>query len=248
MEFVCLAYHRIAADPVARNDPYTITPECFRDQMVWLVQNGYKGVSLSTALAEKENERHATRLIALTFDDGYLDFYTTAWPILKEFDFGATLFIVTERVGKTADWPDANDAPLMGWESLAHLADVGFEIGIHGNQHQPFDSLPAEELRANLATAHETVIQQLRRVPAGLAYPYGNWSEEAATVVQEMGFQWAATARGGVNQAQTSAFKLRRTLIKRWGGGHFNLLRFAVSAQTGYAKLVEWQMDLWHVS
>ena len=238
MGFVCLAYHRVAQDQASLGDPYAVTPARLRAHLAWLARRGYCGCSLAALINAGKNQQR--RSIALTFDDGYLDFYTTAWPILQEFGFGASVFVVTEAVGQIANWADAPIAPLMSWNDLQRLAESGVEIGAHGASHRPLDLSSSAERRADLSQAYHALSTRLGCSSIGFAYPYGRWSPPAAVAVANAGFQWGCTARGGINHPQTARFKLRRTLIRSQTG----LLQFACQVWTGYAHWRDWRMDV----
>jgi peptidoglycan/xylan/chitin deacetylase (PgdA/CDA1 family) len=235
VSFVCLAYHRISDDPAALTDPYTVRPERFQAHMARLARAGIQGVAVRDALRRSDWRKR----VALTFDDGDCGFFTIAWPILRAHGFGATVFVVADRVGDCADWPGAEGTPLMDWPQLQALAESGVEIGAHGWRHAPLDALPLEQAADELARARQVMTTHLPEAPAGLAYPYGRWSVSAAQAAQQAGFAWACTARGGRNRLATPLFKLRRTLMT----GRDSLLAFWVKARTGYARLVEARMD-----
>ncbi len=237
MNFVCLAYHRVTAVPAAQIDPYTITPACFETQMDWLARHGYRGVSLGEGVASSNHER----LAALTFDDGYRDFYTTVWPVLRRYAFNATIFVVTRQVGQSANWPEAPGTPLLSWPEVRELAAQGIEVGIHGAIHQAFDQRETAVLQAELTTARQKVAEAIGLKPVGLAFPYGRYSPAIIQAAHAAGFEWAATARGGKNKLETNRFALRRTLMTGQDGGGW---RFTLKVRTGYAKLVEWRMDV----
>jgi len=218
------------------NDRWAIPPAAFRWQMEWLARRGYRGVSLSQALQTDAG----SRIVALTFDDGYRGFAEQVWPVLQALNFGCTLLVVTGRVGRPADWPEALGKQLLDWDALQALAVQGVELGAHGHSHRPLDNLPLAEVEQELQTTRKTLADRLGTPPAGLVYPYGRWSPAVERSVQATDFQWAATARGGRNQSSPS-FQLRRTLItaadsQRWC--------FVPKCLTGYASLVEWRMDL----
>jgi len=236
MRFVCLAYHRVASDQATVRDPYAVTQARFRAHMAWLARCGYTGVSLATAMKAGKG----TRPIALTFDDGYLDFYTTAWPILQEFGFSATVFVVTEAIGQTANWAGATAMRLMSWGDLSRLGETCIEIGAHGATHRPLDDASPDETRHDLTMAYQTLSRLLGHAPIGMAYPYGCWSSQVAAAAEAAGFRWGCTARGGINYTHTPLFKLRRTLVRSGTG----LLRFAWQVWTGYANWIEWRMDV----
>jgi peptidoglycan/xylan/chitin deacetylase (PgdA/CDA1 family) len=203
--------------------------------MAWLARAGFQGVAVRDALRRPDWRKR----VALTFDDGDWGFFTTAWPILREHGFGATVFVVAGRVGARADWAGADGAPLMDWPELRALAESGVEIGAHGWRHAPLDALPLEQAAEELVRARQFMTAHLPEAPAGLAYPYGRWSESAAQAAQHAGFAWACTARGGRNSPTAPPYRLRRTLVT----GRDSPLAFWVKARTGYARLVEARMD-----
>jgi peptidoglycan/xylan/chitin deacetylase (PgdA/CDA1 family) len=231
MSFVCLAYHRIAADP---DDLYAVSLEQFEAQMRWLARHRYGGVTASEGLAG-----NPARIVALTFDDGYADFWETAWPVLQAHNFQATVFAVTGRIGAAADWPGARGVPLMNAAQLATLAAAGVEIGVHGRLHDRMPELAEEKLSADLRRACQDILAITCRSPRALAYPYGV-SNPAVERIAAEGFTSGWMARGGWNTPRTPRFRLRRTLVR----GRDSLLRFALKVESSYAGFSEWKMDI----
>jgi SAM-dependent methyltransferase len=111
-----LTYHRIADDGPAALARYRLPLREFDDQLRWLCDNGFTGVSLSMLRsAIWENGTLPERPVMITFDDGYKDILTAALPILRGHGFPATVFVVTDAVGGHADWDGAwgPPAPLL---------------------------------------------------------------------------------------------------------------------------------------
>ena len=129
-----LMYHRVAQDGPAELAPYRVTPHNFAHQMRFLRRRGFR----STSPDEWQSAGHRGSLIGrpilLTFDDAYLDFYETAWPILRSNDFTAHIFVPTAHVGGAAVWDRefGAPAPLMDWSMIAELAADGVTL------RQPF--------------------------------------------------------------------------------------------------------------
>lgn len=232
---VTLIYHRISGEAAAQADPFTVTPERFRAQMARLARWGYAGVGLGAALAGGA----AGRRVALTFDDGTDDFFNMVWPELRARGWGATALVVTGRVGATADWDGPRGARLMAWEQLRRLRAEGAEIGAHAHQHRALDLLPPDEARADLAAAYAALAREVGP-PEGVAYPYGRGGRAVAQAAQAAGFAWGATARGGRGRRDGSPYLLRRTQVR----GDDGPLRFWIKVTTGYARWVEWRMDV----
>jgi len=145
-----LAYHSVHPD---RRDVINVSPQRFAQQMQWLADHGFRGVSLQhyrQALAA--GQPSAARMVAITFDDGYLDNYTQAWPILQRHHFTATIFVVPSRVGTKIVHDEAwltqfPSVPLeayayMDWQQILSLNDAGIEIGSHTVTHPLLEKFP----------------------------------------------------------------------------------------------------------
>ena len=234
MAFVCLAYHRISHEPAARSDPYTVTPKGFAEQMCWLARQGLPGVPLSAALAEPER-----RQVALTFDDGTLDFLETAWPLLRAHGHQATLFVVAGLAGQHSAWPGSNGVSLLDWSQLRGLSAAGIEIGAHGWAHHTLAGLTCDEAATELARCRDQLDEALGPAPRGLAYPYGECSPAVLQAAARTGYAWGCTARGGRNSSSTPRWQLRRTLV--CGGDR--LLKFALKVRTAYTGWMDWRLD-----
>ncbi|MCZ7667599.1 MAG: polysaccharide deacetylase family protein [Chloroflexi bacterium] len=123
-----LMYHYISVPPadadIYRQD-LSVTPENFRQQMAYLAENGYTPIDLyqlSAAITAKTDL--PDKPVILTFDDGYLDNYENAFPVLQEFGFPGTFFIIT-------DYADQGAAGYANWEQLAEMAAAGMRIETH---------------------------------------------------------------------------------------------------------------------
>lgn len=231
MNFICLAYHRIATERSEGADHLTIDPECFQAQLSWLARHGYKGVAMNEAMTGSS----LRRLAALTFDDGTRDFFTTGWPLLREFGFGATLFVSIGLVGAPSH---------LTWPEIRELSTAGVEIGGHGVRHQALDEMPARAVAEELQETATVLRSQLGLSRLGFAYPYGRCSPQVIEMVKKAGFCWAATTRGGHNKANTPCYQLRRTLVFRKDCDKWGRFLWPLKARTGYAQFVEWRMDV----
>jgi SAM-dependent methyltransferase len=115
-----LVYHRIASDGPPELAPYRVTRDRFERQLAYLRRHGYRTISLAQ-WQEARGRRDGIiddRAVMLTFDDGYRDFLTEAWPLLRSFGFGATLCVITDRIGGRAEWDKSYGEPaaLLGWD------------------------------------------------------------------------------------------------------------------------------------
>jgi len=196
-----LMYHQIATDGPASLARYRVHPQRFDEQLGLLRQHGYHALSL-----DRWREHMATgrplpgRPVLITFDDGYQNVLTEAWPILERHGMTASVFVVADAIGDRAGW-DAHygpAAPLMSWDEIHWLQDRGIEFGAHGATHRPFTALTTAELTNELTRSRLLLEQGLGEAVTALAYPYGEHDEVVIRVAQSCGFDCAFTTRNGI--------------------------------------------------
>src|SRR5947209_2398533 len=159
-----LMYHSIADDGPAELAPYRVSCAAFRQQMGFLRKEGYHSISLTEwALSIATKRFVAGRPVVITFDDGYADFATNAWPVLAEVNLRATIFVVTGKVGGIADWDRTEQAglPLLGWDELRVLQQQGNAIGSHCAAHRVLTTLSDEEVAADVNEARGALRREL---------------------------------------------------------------------------------------
>ncbi len=134
-----LMYHNIDVPPKnARIPNLYVTPRMFRFQMAYLKTAGFKVMSIEDLLAAVGAGRLPHNMAAVTFDDGYLDFYTNAYPVLREHGYPATVFVVSGLVGKESTWDATKEnfvKPLMDWRTIVEISRNGIQIGSHTKTH-----------------------------------------------------------------------------------------------------------------
>jgi peptidoglycan/xylan/chitin deacetylase (PgdA/CDA1 family) len=110
-----------------------LSVESFKKQLEYLSLNGFEVLSLADALQYMVKEREAKkgmRPISLSFDNGYLDFYEKAFPVLSQYRFPATLLISPRKVGKQRSMGDQK-IPYLTWDLLRELAEKDISIGVY---------------------------------------------------------------------------------------------------------------------
>jgi peptidoglycan/xylan/chitin deacetylase (PgdA/CDA1 family) len=166
-----LMYHHVSSQPPATELNYglTVTDEDFRAQLAYLNAHGFYAVLLPQVFsALYESTRLPSKPIALTFDDGYLDNYTDALPLLRAFHVRGEFNIISSYVGITLG---VNS--YMDWAQLKALVAAGMEIGSHTVDHQDLGLMPVVKIRSELRDSRY-VLQQTLSVPVQfLAYPAG---------------------------------------------------------------------------
>ena len=140
----------------------------------------------------------------ISFDDGYADGYTEAFPILQRLDLVATYYIVTGRLG----WADR-----LTVADVQALAAAGMEIGDHTVDHVDLTSLSGGRLNHEVVDARLAILQTLGELPVSFAYPFGDVNGRVAAAVESAGFEIAVTNREGVGETWTNRFAVPRLRV-----------------------------------
>jgi peptidoglycan/xylan/chitin deacetylase (PgdA/CDA1 family) len=183
-----LMYHYIR-DVDAREDPLgyrlSVTPERFEEQMVWLRDNDYQPIRMD-ALADclRGLVDCPDNPVLLTFDDGYADSATAALPILEQFGFPATFYIVTDFVGTPG---------YMEWAQIERLRDSGMEIGSHSISHADLAGLNNRAARREIAHSRSILERRLGVPIKSFSYPAGSYTLGVAAMVHQAGYTSAVT-------------------------------------------------------
>jgi peptidoglycan/xylan/chitin deacetylase (PgdA/CDA1 family) len=151
----------------------SVPPAVFREQMAWLADEGVPVVPL-------ECIRDTPGAVAITFDDGFRNFFEEAVPVLQKHRFSATVFVVAGFCGGSNDWPSQPrhngipKLPLMNWREVELAARAGIGIGCHTFTHPRLSQLPASGLDEELHRSQAEIEQRIGRTVDSLAYPYGD--------------------------------------------------------------------------
>jgi peptidoglycan/xylan/chitin deacetylase (PgdA/CDA1 family) len=160
----------------------------------------------------------------ITFDDGTDDFYDTAWPILRDCDLSAEVFIVTDLVGHEAIW-DAEygqPAPLMDADKIKDLVREGVRFGSHLATHRAADGLASTELAAELALSRSVLEAWTGAPVTEFAAPYGISDDRLINLARRCGYNTIFTSHQGVAQLGDNPYRLPRIGVH----GHWGLDRF----------------------
>ncbi|MFI1091967.1 polysaccharide deacetylase family protein [Streptomyces sp. NPDC020917] len=191
-----LMYHAVG-DP--RDDPYLVTvgPDRLARQLRWLCRHGLTGVSMRELLAARAQGR-ADRLVALTFDDGYADFLTTAVPLLREHGHTATVFVLPGRLGGLNDWDvQGPRRPLLDAAGIRAAEAEGMEIGSHGLIHQDLTGTDDATLAAETTESRRLIGEITGTAPVGFCHPYGALDTRTLLAVRRAGYAYACAVDPG---------------------------------------------------
>ncbi len=211
-----LFYHRVSDE----RDPLTVSVDRFRAQMEVLADQGFRVLDVVTArrlLAGEHDDSHPhRRLIGLSFDDGYRDVAENALPVLEEFEFSATVFVVTGAVdGRVRfNWYD-RQPELLRWgdiECLDATSQLSFEA--HSETHPNLLTVSDDGARAELEGSKATLESHLGRPVRAFCYPGGLFAERERRLAADAGFEVAVSCDPGTNHGGSDPFALRRTQVE----------------------------------
>lgn len=210
---VILMYHQIGTYTPAQ-DPHgiSVTPDAFAQQMAHLNDAGYSVVRLSEAVATLRNGGTLpSKAVAITFDDGYRDNYTHAWPVLKQYGFAATIYLVPAHIGGAAMWDGEVGAghPLMNWDEIREMQGGLIEFGSHTRTHADLNAVTIEQARDEICTSKRLLEDGLGQPVTTLAYPYERFNADVMQLTEECGY---AGACGNERMAQ-GTFNLWRVEV-----------------------------------
>ncbi len=212
-------YHAVesAVRPLKYKHFYVLADE-FAGQMKMLRRTGYTPISFGTLAAARAGAAALPpKPVLLTFDDGYANLTANVHPLLTSLGFSYTVFLVSERVGKTNDWvtPEGYDAtPLLTWDEIAAMQQsplVSFEG--HTATHPKLSSLAPDALRYELAASKDILEQKLQATISVLCYPYGDVSDAVIDLAAEIGYTQAVTTEFGRARPADSPLRLPRISV-----------------------------------
>lgn len=179
-----------------------------------LASLGYSAVNISTACGDMAGREPRQRsMIGMTMDDGYMDNYEIAAPVLNRFGFTATVFIVGSYVGKTNEWMERNgfqSRRLMGWEEIRSLAMMGFEIGSHTLSHPDLRHISDRDLAREVGDSKKMIEDKIGRAVDSFSYPHGLMDARVKDAVARAGYRFACTTNSGFNRPGKDRLVLRR--------------------------------------
>lgn len=205
-----LLYHHIDNKP----GWLYVDPTTFASQMGYLIQKGYAVITLPEVVAGLVSGGLPVKSAVLTFDDGYRDFYTQAYPVLKQKGLKATVFLITQLM--------EGDAYLT-WQQAKEMVGSGLiTIGDHTLSHRSLTSLPEDKIKDEIISSKSILESQLG-VPINVfAYPYGSYNQTVIKYLTEGGFAAAVLSQGGTSCAKLP-YGLRRIHIGRSSLSNYGL-------------------------
>ncbi|MGO0121966.1 polysaccharide deacetylase family protein [Desulfothermobacter acidiphilus] len=216
---IILMYHKVNPDPSAGGLGLRMPPEKFDWQMRYLRTHGYHVVSLEDAYAHlNQGKPLPPKAVVITFDDGYQDNYFYAWPILRRYGYPATIFLVAGAMGKynffDADYGRQPRNQMLTWEQVKEMAASGqITFGAHTMTHPHLTQVGYTRQREEIFNSRAVIARELGRPVDFFSYPYGDFNQEVARLVQEAGYKGAVTCVQGVNRPGADPYTWKRVRV-----------------------------------
>jgi len=228
-----LAYHSVSEE---RQDGLAVRPADFERQMRWLASQGYRSITLAGHLTNPAPR--GERVVIITFDDGYADTYTQAFPILKRYGFTAVVFLVAFYVGREhVFWWDEAKVEKTGrrslyypltWAQAGELLEYGVELGSHSLTHPAaLTRLEPGRCWEEIAASKHRLERQFGMEVSSFCYPRGDLDSEVVKMVEDAGYTGAVVTppRYGI---PLNRYTLRRvSLYREYTPLHFRLMTSA---------------------
>ncbi|MDD2679413.1 MAG: polysaccharide deacetylase family protein [Candidatus Omnitrophica bacterium] len=226
-----LMYHSVSPEPNPYMKLLTVKPETFRRQMRFLKERHYNVVPLvEIADLIKNNKKIPPRTLAITFDDGFKDNYTYAFPMLKEYNFPATIFVVINEIGRP-------EQDRLSWDDIAVMQASGLiTFGVHTLTHPYLPGATSQAaLQKEIAGSKKILEEKLGRKADSFCYPGGRFDAKSRQAVIAAGYSVAVASNPGKRFADNDVFALKRIRISEncanlfifWveTSGYYNFMR-----------------------
>lgn len=195
-----------------------VFPRQFARQMAWLHENGYQTISFREYLENPfwdQNQKY----VIITFDDAYQSVYKNAFPIMRQYNFTATVFVVSDFVGRRNLW-DVNLGGFkfshLNWFEMYQLVKSGWEIGSHTATHQDLIACSDDELEYEVVRSKLVLERCIGGGVSVIAYPFGRYNQRIKDWVCEAGYTSACTTDFGTHEPPENAFGINRQAVHLW--------------------------------
>lgn len=214
-----LMYHSIGFN----NKFSTVSPEDFEAQLKFLNEHKYKILTLEEVFNRKETDALPEQSVVITFDDGYRDFYTTAFPLLKKYSVPASLFVVTDHIGGTMQTRQGQVFPIVSKEEILELQQSGLvHIYPHTMSHPKLSEINLGEAVTQIESSRKILEDLLGIKTPFFAYPFGIYTDEVVKYLLETpSWKAAVTVESGLLRGGSrNVMLVKRNMIDSETGRH----------------------------
>jgi peptidoglycan/xylan/chitin deacetylase (PgdA/CDA1 family) len=231
-----LMYHDISDARDCRRHPYFETSTSrtvFSKQIAFLSRQGYQAVSLDRLMSSLKccPSDVKQKLVAITFDDAFFSFYTEALPVLRRYNYEATVFAPSGLIGESL-----KEKELMSWDNLREVSGQGICIGSHTVSHPQLRNLKMNQIREELFASKHRINFELGMNTKSFSYPYafpehdGAFTKSIEALLEEAGYEVGVTTSVGLSSEKDHALFLRRIPVN----AHDDEKLFSAKLNGGY--------------
>lgn len=192
----------------------------FKNQMQYL-SSAYNPISLQEMAQHiQDGTSLPSKAVTVTFDDGYRDNYENAYPILKEYNIPATVFLTTGFIGtgEIPVWEKGyyrSDKELMlSWKQVREMSDSGISFGSHTLTHPFLTRISRRQVEKEINLSKDIIEQQIGKSVNAFAYPSGDFNSNIKGIVKEAGYSAAVSTVAGYNSTNDDVHELKRNIIQ----------------------------------
>jgi peptidoglycan/xylan/chitin deacetylase (PgdA/CDA1 family) len=215
-------YHSISETTENRIHPYfriNTSPAIFAGHMRFLYENKYSVIPLNTIKTKlKSDENIYNKYVSITFDDAYQDFYTYAFPILREFGFSATVFLPTGFIdNKETSLKESKEH--LTWNEIQELDRKGIDFGSHTVKHPQLKFLNPGAIEYEIEQSKETIEDKLNKSVDSFSYPFAfpeedkQFTEYLRKTLHKHNYTCGVTTKIGTASLKDDRYFLRRIPI-----------------------------------
>jgi peptidoglycan/xylan/chitin deacetylase (PgdA/CDA1 family) len=197
-----------------------VTPEQFERHLAYLSNRGYRFLTMSELRDASTDELRESKTVVLTFDDGFANNHTWAFPLLRRYGARATIYLA----------PDIQGIKALTEEQVKEMSDSGLvEFGAHTLTHVNLTSVPDDEARRQIEGSVQKVARTTGRPCRTFAYPFGRYAPQHVDMVRDSGCDTAVTVRKAIDDPSGSWLELPRVGIS----GKMNAWQYHIALTRG---------------
>jgi peptidoglycan/xylan/chitin deacetylase (PgdA/CDA1 family) len=228
-----LMYHSVSLTALD-GERLAVTPQTFRRQMEFLKKHHYNVIPLRDLVdIVRHKKRIPRKTVVITFDDGYKDNYTQAFPVLKEYGFSATIFVIIDELGRSR-------GDRLNWQELQEMQASGLiTIGSHGVNARPLVNIKdTEGLISQILLSKRILEDRLNKKVDLFSYPEGAFNAKIRQLVIDAGYCGAVATGPGKEYPNDDVFALKRLRISENAASMFV---FAIETSGFYTFMKEFR-------
>ncbi len=220
-----IMFHRVETADFYK--PNLVHPENFEFQINYLAKNHYNVITLDELVqAIKLGKKLPNKSVVITFDDGTQDNYSVAFPVLKKYNFPATIFLVSEFIDKEG---------FLKSSEIKEMENSVINFGSHTQNHPYLPEISHEKQKKEITQSKIDLERLLNKPVEYFAYPSGGYNEDIIKLIQEAGYKGAVTTNRGLTRFNKNVYELKRVRfsdrdtnsLSLWAklSGYYNLFR-----------------------